>query len=93
MPRLSDRGSFLELVLLNAVLATAAGLGRLPVLFYFISGLTNLILLTYMKSFRWWFGSPGTLTLRSGRALLISVATIWVLAGCIALALFDFPIL
>jgi hypothetical protein len=93
MPRLSGRGTLPEIVVLNAVLATAAWRGRLPGLFYFTSGLTNLLLLTYMKSFRWWFSSPETLTLKSGRALLISLGMIWVLAGCIALVVFNFPIL
>jgi hypothetical protein len=93
MPRLSNRGTFAEILVLNAVLATAAWGGRLPAGFYFTSGFTNLLMLTHMKSFRWWFGSLETLTLKSGRAVLISLGIIWVLAGLISMAVFKVPVL
>lgn len=89
MPRLSNRGTFPEILLLNVVLATAAWRAQLPGLFYVTSGLANLLPLINMKSFRWWFSSSETL--KSGRALLISLGTIWVLAGFIRIVVFKFP--
>ena len=91
MPRLSDRGTFPEILILNAVLAIAAWRGQLPGLFYMTSGFANLFILTYMKSFRWWFTSSETL--QSGRALLISLGIVWVLAGLIRIFVFRFPAL
>ena len=91
MPRLSNKATFPEVLILNAVLATAAWRAQLPGLFYVTSGLANLVLLTYIKSFRWWFTSSETL--QSGRALLISLGIIWVLAGLIRIVVFRVPAL
>jgi hypothetical protein len=91
MPRLSNKGTLIEILLLNAMLAVAAWRARLPGGFYLTSGFANLLIILSMKSFTWWLNRPGTL--EAGRKLLLLFGCAWIVFGLIRIIFLKLPFL
>ena len=82
----SDAFSWVEVVVLNAVLVLAAWLGRLPIAFYVVAGITNIVPLFRMRCFFWWIDHPGSL--KAGRFLVVAFCAAWLVAAIVRLVLF-----